>query len=668
MRQLAFAGVFLLVAVPVLGQQSSTLQPVPGAAQPGGKVVYQRSASDKPGSGKPPAGAGRSGSDSSVKSGITDADRAAVTFLHYALDVRLQPEASADQPSLSIRAQITLRNDGSRALQQIPLQLSSSLNWEEIRVGAEGARLMRCRFLQTAIESDVDHTGKLNEAAIVLPAALAPGATSSLDVVYSGRIPVATDRLQAIGTPADVARHSDWDEVAPDFIGLRGFGNVAWYPVSSVPVRLGDGDRLFEEIGRVKLRQSSAAVSIKVTDEATASIPDVAILNGTVVPTTVAAGTEQANVPSLVSCDLPSAPLGFQTLSLFLAKRHRQIADGPDVTLGTSIYARPESSDAASAYLSAASIVTPLVRTWLGDQPRSMLSILDLPSSDDAPFEERRTLYAGLQSAAPTQLAGPLSHSLAHAYFVSPRPWLNEGVAQFVSTLWTEQSSTRAAAIDQLNAQRGALALAEPPDDGTSGTTAERPNLLHASDAIFYRTKATFVLWMLRSMIGDDAMQSVLKAYDASADTTDTYFEELVNKFAKLPAPGATGPKGSADPAADVAKDIHQLFEDWVYHDRGLPDLAITGVYTSKASAANSYLVAVNLTNSGSAFASVPVTVTSGTTQVTERMSVPAHGTAVRRILIQDEPVQIQVNDGVVPENEASEHVQRIHYTQSATP
>jgi hypothetical protein len=273
-----------------------------------------------------------------------------------------------------------------------------------------------------------------------------------------------------------------------------------------------------------------------------------------------------------------------------------------------------------------------------------------------------------LQSAAPTQLAGPLSHSLAHAYFRSPRPWLNEGVAQFVSTLWTEQSSTRAAAIDQLNAQRGALALAEPADDAKSDATAERPNLLHASDAIFYRTKATFVLWMLRSMIGDDAMQSVLKAYDQSADTTDTYFEELVNRFAKTPAPGATGPKGSADPDADVAKDLHQFFEDWVYHDRGLPDLAITGVYTSAASAANSYLVAVNLTNTGGAFASVPVTVTSGTTQVTERMSVPAHGTAVRRILIQDEPVQVQVNDGVVPETEASEHVQRIHYTRSATP
>ena len=442
---------------------------------------------------------------------------------------------------------------------------------------------------------------------------------------------------------------------------MRGFGDVAWYPVASVPVKLGDGDRLFEEIGRVKLRQAVATVSIRVTDEAKGDVPDVAILNGTVVPLTVAAGTEQANIPSLVSCSLPAAPLGFQTLSLFLTKRDRKGGNG------TEVYVRPEDSAIAGTYLSAVSIVTPLVRTWLGDQPKRPLSILELAGTDDAPFEERATLYTGLQPANTDQLNAPLSHSLSHAYFVSPRPWLTEGVAQFVSTLWIEQSRSRAAAIDQLNNQRGALALAEPSAE-TNAAASERPGLLANQDAIFYRTKAVYVLWMLRSMIGDDAMQSVLKTYDPAADTTDNYFEQLVTRFAKTSAPGTVGPKGSEDPGITFGKDLHQFFEDWVYHDRGLPDLAITGVYTSKATAANSYLVAVNVTNDGGAQASVPVTVTSGTTQVTERMTIPAHGTAVRRILIQDEPVQVQVNDGVAPETEASEHVQRIHYVQSAAP
>jgi hypothetical protein len=317
---------------------------------------------------------------------------------------------------------------------------------------------------------------------------------------------------------------------------------------------------------------------------------------------------------------------------LFLAQRHRTTGNSVEV------YAGADKDLAAQAYLKAASQVTPLLRTWLGEQSKRPLSILDLADLDDAPFEERATLYTGLQPAAAPQLTDPLSHSLAHAYFVSPRPWLNEGVAHFMASLWVEQSTSREAALDQLNGQRGALALAEPSTE----------NLLKTSNAIFYRTKAAYVLWMLRSEIGDATLQAVLTAYDPAADVTDDYFEKLVGRFSK--------------------KDVHWLFDDWVYHDRGLPDLSITGIYPSKGTAPNSYLVAVNVSNSGSASAEVPITVMSGTTQLTERMLVPANGTATHRILIQDEPVQIQVNDGTVPEVEASEHVQRVHYTQPTTP
>ncbi len=42
------------------------------------------------------------------------------------------------------------------------------------------------------------------------------------------------------------------------FTGLRGFGNVVWYPAASVPVILGDGARLFDEMGEHKLRLSGA--------------------------------------------------------------------------------------------------------------------------------------------------------------------------------------------------------------------------------------------------------------------------------------------------------------------------------------------------------------------------------------------------------------------------
>src|SRR5208283_1824351 len=96
--------------------------------------------------------------------------------------------------------------------------------------------------------SDADHTGQLHEAAATLSQPLAPGALIQLDLVYSGVLRQDAHRLLAIGTPADVANHSDWDSIGTEFTGLRGFGNVVWYPVSSVPVILGDGARLFDEM------------------------------------------------------------------------------------------------------------------------------------------------------------------------------------------------------------------------------------------------------------------------------------------------------------------------------------------------------------------------------------------------------------------------------------
>jgi hypothetical protein len=51
------------------------------------------------------------------------------------------------------------------------------------------------------------------------------------------------------------------------------------------------------------------------------------------------------------------------------------------------------------------------------------------------------------------------------------------------------------------------------------------------------------------------------------------------------------------------------------------------------------------------------VTVRSASTSVTQRLLVPARGKAVQRILIQGQPTEVQVNDGTVPETQASVHV-----------
>ena len=107
---------------------------------------------------------------------------------------------------------------------------------------------------------------------------------------------------------------------------------------------------------------------------------------------------------------------------------------------------------------------------------------------------------------------------------------------------------------------------------------------------------------------------------------------------------------------SDGRRDLTWFFSDWVDADRGLPDLSIASVFPGSASA-DSWLVTMNLANNGYAAAEVPVTVRSAATSVTQRVLIPARGKVSRRILIQGKPVQVQLNDGTVPETQASVHV-----------
>ena len=75
-------------------------------------------------------------------------------------------------------------------------------------------------------------------------------------------------------------------------------------------------------------------------------------------------------------------------------------------------------------------------------------------------------------------------------------------------------------------ASRGALALAEPDTPGE----AAGQDLMHATDIVYYRTKATYVFWMLRDLVGDARLAAALTAYDPAEDTTPEYFEKLLEK------------------------------------------------------------------------------------------------------------------------------------------
>ncbi len=64
----------------------------------------------------------------------------------------------------------------------------------------------------------------------------------------------------------------------------------------------------------------------------------------------------------------------------------------------------------------------------------------------------------------------------------------------------------------------------------------------------------------------------------------------------------------------------------------------------------------------------VPVTVRSADTTVTQRVRIPGRGKVVQRILIQGKPTEVQLNDGTVPESQASIHITNLANLPAAPP
>jgi hypothetical protein len=580
-----------------------------------GVLAWGQSGSAAPGRAQAAGSAKTSGE---AQAELTEAERRAVAITAWDLDVHLSP----GQQAMEAHALVTLRNEGGAPFARVALQLSSTLHFET--VGFRGKKL---QFVLSTVASDADHTGQLQEAVIALAQPLASGAQVTLSVDYGGTIPLTAERLTAIGAPEATAQASDWDRISEDFTGVRGFGNVVWYPVSSLPVSLSDGAKLFAEIGRQKLMDQDATASLRVTDEFYSAAPTAAILNGHFAKMDNPASMPTASFPGVITVSVPETRLGFEAPSFFLARRSEVGSNG------LRVLALDADRASAARYVSSAGLVQGLVQTWLGKRPgeAEVSTIFELPEPDDAPAEAGDAIAMPLASDDAVHLEPVVVRALAHGYFDSPREWLREGVAGFVGSLWIEANRGRTAAIENLNADRPALALAEPASPGESSGE----DLLHVADAVYYRTKAQYVLWMLRDIAGDKALQMALQSYDPAQDTTPEYFERLLER--------ASG------------KDLKWFFDYWVYHDRGLPDLSIAAVYPSRVTRGQ-VLVAVEIVNDGYATAEVPVTVKGATASLTERVRVPAHGRITHRITFQEEPTAVDVNDGTVPEVRDSVH------------
>ena len=299
--------------------------------------------------------------------------------------------------------------------------------------------------------------------------------------------------------------------------------------------------------------------------------------------------------------------------------------------------------DALPSYSAAADKVKPLLMEWLGLDPITSLNVIDHAGQ---PFEDQALLVAPMRAADPAALAPSLVHSLTHAWFRSSHVWLDEGLAQFMSLLWIEREQGRDAAVQRLQQMANLLALAEPVVEKTSDPAAagagEGQSLISASDEVYYRSKATAVLWMLRSIVGDEALKQALQRYRGSGkrEQDPKEFQHVLEQASQ--------------------KDLGWFFDDWVYRDRSLPDLKILNVTThelpARGSKSGGWMVAVEVQNDGGAVADVPVTVQSGTLTATERLRVPGFSRAATRVVFEGTPTEVVVNDGSVPELVESRH------------
>jgi hypothetical protein len=552
-------------------------------------------------------------------------DRDAFTFTNYDLSVRIEPA----QQRLGARGKITLRNDSTTPQRIAVLQISSSLSWRSITAGGK-----QLQFVLQSYTSDIDHTGALSEAIVTLPEAVPPKSTVDLEIAYEGVVVLDATRLTRIDTPEAVANSTDWDQISAKFTAVRGAGYVAWYPVATEAGSLAEGSG-FDVVGRWKAREiaSTMHLQISVPSDDEEEKPEL-LVNATTCSKALEAGHQ-----FLADCTYRSMGL---VAPMFV------IADYEVVTReAVEVHFLRGHNAAAKNYAEVAEKVAPIIAEWFGTA-RSKAQTADLADPNAPPFESGSLLLTPLTSGD-AKLAGlSAAHQLTHAAFFSPRPWINEGLAHFAQALYLEHLSGRQAAINYMGLHRSALSAVEKEKDkqtaaatsdaARSDNEADR-SLVDTTDEELYRSKAMCVWWMLREMVGDQALKKALASYHPDEDKEPSYFQHVIQ--------------------AQTKRDLQWFFDDWVYHDRGLPDFKIESAFARKT-LPGAYVLTVTVSNLGAAGAEIPLTVKFAGGEVTERLVVRGKSNGVIRVEVPKPPQEVSANDGSVPESGTTNHVFKI--------
>jgi len=534
-------------------------------------------------------------------------NREAFTITKYDLQVQLEP----DQQRLGARGKITLRNDSASAEKVVALQISSSLNWRSVRV--DGKPL---QFVSQPYVSDIDHTGGLSEAIVALPVEIKPKDSVIVEIGYEGVIALDSTRLTRVGVPEGVAKHTSWDQMSPAFTAVRGAGYVAWYPITTEAADFSEGNSLFEVADRWKAREAGSEFKARLTLTGSGGDRPVVLLCGA-----SAGGTTDFGRDWSLTSDCEWTVLGTVAPTFVTADYVAQ--SKPPL----SLFSLAGHEAGATTYANALEPAMKFVSGWFG-KSNAPIVVADFVDANSAPFESGTLLMASM-AAADSKLAGiNLVHELVHSALPSSRPWVYEGLAHFAEALYRQDQGGRQAALDFLGIHRAAFLDSEKEVAVSAGKNAGQP-LAGTFDETYYRSKAAYVWWMLRDMVGDAALKQAIGNYRAEEDRDPKYVEKLVEAAAK--------------------RDLGWFFDDWVYRDRGLPDFKVQSVHPWQTEK-GVQIVTVTLENKGDAGAEVPFRVIFAEGEITTRLEVRARSTATTRVETPSVATQIVVNDGSVPE------------------
>jgi hypothetical protein len=562
-------------------------------------------------------------------------DRGAFTFTRYDLRVSLDPH----QHALASEGTVELRNSSKVPQREAVLQLSSSMHW--LSILSEGSDV---EWLEQSYTSDIDHTGMLNEAIVKLPKPIAPGESIRLTVRYSGTVRKDTTRLERVGTPPEIARRSDWDEISDSFTALRGAGFVVWYPVSIDAANLSQDNELFELMRDWREREAGAVLRVELSlvdppggDPAAEPSP-LFVVNGT-----GGARSGDGRGASVIQELSPTEPV------IVLLSDPASTTDRPRV----AAYYTAAHTNYARDYMSAAESVIPPLEQWFGT-PHSKVVLVELTDPNALPYDAGSYYFVPMRAVQHAAAEVAMTRPVVHAMLASPRPWIREGLAAFAQAVIRERQAGRRAALAYLGQFSSALAVAEaqshsPVPSGTpeSGAPSTQPPstglqpLITTADEMFFRTKAAYTWWMLRDMVGDRVLQTALANYRAADDRDSAYVQRLIEQ--QLPA----------------KRDLETFFDDWVYRDHGLPQLRVDSAYV-RQTLGEQTVTAVTIENLGDAWCEVPVSVRSSHGENNVRVVVPAKGKTIVRVPFEAAPSEAEVNDGSIPEAERRDNLIRV--------